>query len=126
MCPIHVACLVLCLSPKGKVLLISLIFRKGDRLDPRSWRPITLLNVDYKLGARVVAGRLLKVIHLITAKDQTCGVPGGLVGENLAIIRDVVSFTSRIRVPLVILLLDQEKAFDRVNWGFMHATLGIE
>jgi len=45
--------------------LISLIFKKGDR-------PITLLNVDYKLAARVVAGRLLKVIHLIVAKDQTC------------------------------------------------------
>ena len=45
--------------------LISLIFKKGDR-------PITLLNVDYKLAARVVAGRLLKVIHLILAKDQTC------------------------------------------------------
>ena len=33
--------------------LISLIFKKGDRLDPRNWRPITLLNVDYKLAARV-------------------------------------------------------------------------
>lgn len=26
--------------------VISLIFKKGDRLDPRYWRPITLLNVD--------------------------------------------------------------------------------
>ena len=54
-----------------------MIFIKGDRLDPRSWRLITLLNVDYKLAARVVPGHLLKVIHLIVAKDQTCGVPGG-------------------------------------------------
>ena len=28
--------------------LISLIFKKGDRLDPRNWRPITLVNADYK------------------------------------------------------------------------------
>ena len=65
--------------------LISLIFKKGDCLDPRNWRPITLLNVDYKLAARVVAGRLLKVIHLIVAKDQTCGVPGRFIGENVSI-----------------------------------------
>ena len=95
--------------------LISLNFKKGDRLDPRSWRPITLLDVDYKLAARVVAGRLLKVIHLIVAKDQTCGVPGRFIGENLYIICDVVSFASRTGIPLVIMSLDQEKAFDRVD-----------
>ena len=32
--------------------LISLIFKKGDCLDPRNWRPITLLNVDYKLASK--------------------------------------------------------------------------
>ena len=104
--------------------LISLIFKKGDRLDPRNWRPITLLNVDYKLAARVVAGRLLKVIHLIVVKDTGCGVPGRYIGENVSIIRDVVSFASRTGVPLAILSLDQGKAFDRVDWGFMRATLG--
>ena len=95
--------------------LISLIFKKGDRLDPRNWRPITLLNVDYKLAARVVAGRLLKVIHLIVVKDTGCGVPGRYIGENVSSIRDVVSFASRTGVPLAILSLDQGKAFDRVD-----------
>ena len=45
--------------------VISLSFKKGDRLDPRNWRPITLLNVNYKLASRAIAGRLLKVIHLL-------------------------------------------------------------
>ena len=50
--------------------VISLTFTKGDRLDPRNWRPITLLNVDYKIASRVIAGHLLKVIHLVVDKDQ--------------------------------------------------------
>ena len=103
--------------------VISLSFKKGDRLDMRNWRPISLLNVDYKLAARAVAARLLKVIHLIVAKDQTCGVPGRYIGENVAFLRDVVSYATTFDAPVVILSLDQEKAFDRVDWNFMHSTL---
>ena len=57
-------------------------------------------------------------------KDQTCSVPRRFIGENVAIVLDVISFESGTGVPLAILSLDQEKAFDRVDWGFMHATLG--
>ena len=49
--------------------------RKSDRLDRKNWRPITLLNVDYKLCARTLAGRLLRVIHYVVEKD----------GETMAI-----------------------------------------
>ena len=77
-------------------------------MDPRNWRPITLLNVDYKLASRAIAGRLLKVIHLLVAEDQTYGVPGRLIGENVALLRGVVSFASSSRTPVAILSLDQE------------------
>ena len=80
--------------------VISLSFKKGDRLDPRNWRPITLLNVDYKLAAPVIAGRLLKVIHLVVDKGQTCGVAGRFIGENVALLRDVANMP-RPLVPLL-------------------------
>ena len=38
--------------------VISLLFKKGDRLDSRNWCPISLLNVDYKTASRVITGRL--------------------------------------------------------------------
>ena len=102
---------------------LSLSFKKGDRIDPRNWRPISLLNVDYKLTSRVLAGRLLKVIHLVVADDQTCGVPGRYIGENVAFLRDAVHYASFSGQPVAILSLDQEKAFDRVDWGFKRSTL---
>ena len=102
--------------------VISLSFKRGDRLHPRNWRPITLLNVDYKLASQVIAGHLLKIIHLVVDKDQTCGVPGRFIGENVALLRDVIDYASS-DTPIAILSLVQEKAFDRVDWSFMRATL---
>lgn len=103
--------------------IISLSFKKGDRLDIRNWRLISLLNVDYKLASRAIAGRLLKVIHLVVQRDQTCGVPGRFIGENVAFLRDVVDFATVSNSPVALFSLDQEKAFDRVEWSFMRDTL---
>ena len=111
------------LSKSQKHGLISLIYKKGDRLDCKNWRPITLLNVDYKVCARALAGRLLKVLEFVVAPDQTCGVPGRYIGENVAFLRDVVSYASESNCPLAVLSLDQEKAFDRVDWSFLYSTL---
>ena len=38
--------------------VISLTFKKGDRLDAGNWQPISLVNVDYKIASRAIAGRL--------------------------------------------------------------------
>ena len=81
------------------------------------------MNADYNIASRSIAARLLKVIHLIVSKDQTCGVPGRFIGDNVAFFRDVVDFCTSSGVPAALLSVDQEKAFDRVDWSFLRSTL---
>ena len=111
------------LTLSQKEALISLIFKKGDKLEHNNWRPISLLNVDYKLCARALAGRLLKVLHHGILQDQTCGVKGRFIGENVAFLRDISIVAKQLNLPAAILSLDQEKVFDRVDWGFLLSTL---
>ena len=91
------------LSPSQRSGVISLSFKKGDRLDPKNWRPISLLGIDYKIASPAIAGRLLKVIEHVVAPEQTCGVPGRYIGENVAFLRDVVSFATSSGTPVAIL-----------------------
>ena len=103
--------------------LIILLFKKGDRLQTKNWRPISLLNVDYKIATRAMAGRLLAVIASVVSPDQTCGVPGRTISENLALLRDTIDYAEMENQPVAFLSLDQEKAFDRVDWNFLSRTL---
>ena len=93
-------------------------------MDPRNWWATTLLNLDYNLASQTIASQLLKVIHLLVAVDQTCGVPGHFIGENVAL-RDVVPFASSSGAPVTLVSLHQEKAFDCVDWSFMWSTLVV-
>lgn len=111
------------LSRSQRHSIISLSFKKDDRLDPKNWRPMSLLNVDYKIASRAIAGRLRKVIHQGVGPDQTCGVPGRFIGEKVAFLRDVVDYCTSSGQPGLILSLDQEKAFNRVDWSFLHLVL---
>ena len=99
-----------------RTALISLIFKKGDRLEHKNWRPISLLNVDYKICTRTVVGRLLGVLHHVILPNQTCSVWGRFISETLLFSETL--WTSLRKLASPILSLDQEKAFDRVDWGF--------
>ena len=65
----------LCPSMKGRVT--RLIFKKrGDVKHLKNWRPISLLNVDYKIISKAITLLLSKVLEHIIQPDKTCSVPG--------------------------------------------------
>ena len=111
------------LSLSQRTGIITLLYKKGDKLDPKNWRPITLLCTDYKILAKVLTGRLAKVISHVVSPCQTCGVPGRFSGEVVRLIQDCIDYANSTNLGGALLSLDQEKAFDRVDWAFMHKIL---
>ena len=111
------------LSESMRIAILSLIHKKNDPCSLKNWRPISLLNVDYKIGTKALASRLKRVLPLLLNSDQTCSVPGRSIFENLMLFRDVFDYCDMKDLSLAIVKIDQEKAFDRVSWPFLLKVL---
>ena len=95
---------------------ISLIPKKGkNRLLLKNWRPIMLLNVDYKILSKAMANRLKIVLPDIIDPDQTGFTKGKDITENLRKMLDVMEIALTRKLPAIIVFVDFEKAFDRVD-----------
>ena len=75
--------------------IISLIPQKfKDKTMLENLRPISLLNVDYKIVTKAIAKRLEKVLPSIINPDQTGYVKGRYIGENVRLIQDIIEHTN--------------------------------
>ena len=102
---------------------VTQLYKKGTRDDPRNYRPITLLNGDYKILTRILAKRMLDIATQFVSDDQIGFVPRTFIGESHMLIRLMQAHLEHIDEGGILLFLDLEKAFDRCSWSYMHSAL---
>jgi hypothetical protein len=104
---------------------ISMLYKKGDREDTRNYRPITLLNTDYKIFTRILAKRMLRAVHEFVSETQKGFVPGVFIAEATQMLRIIEAYINEDPETRegAFLFLDMEKAFDRVSYEFINKGL---
>ena len=111
-----------CAFSKGKMfdsgllgIIVMIPKRDRDSRFLKNLRPISLLNSDYKLIAKVLAERmkpkLLRIIHT----DQTGFLKGRRSCANIRCVLDLIDYIDRQSEEGVILSVDYEKCFDRIE-----------
>ena len=122
--------MVNCCYDKGEMsisqkrgLFITIPKKDKDPLFLKNWRPISLLNVDYKIIAKAIASRLKTYMPSIIAGDQTGFLKDRFIGENIRALFDIIDYTQEKQLPGLLLFVDFEKAFDSIEWSFLHKTL---
>ncbi|CAM4517983.1 unnamed protein product [Lepidochelys kempii] len=103
--------------------MLTLFPKKGDLYNLRNWCPVSLLSMDYKVVAKAISLRLGSVLVDMVHPDQTYTVLGCSIFNNLYLVRDLLELGCRDGLSFALLSLDQEKAFDRVDHGYLLSTL---
>ena len=110
-----------CTQREGIITCIPKGEKRRDLI--KNWRPISILNVVYKIGSPAIANRIKTMLPELINEDQTGFMSGRYIGDNLRLIYDMIAYLKGKNLPGLLLNIDFEKAFDSVDWKFMFKVL---
>lgn len=110
--------------PSWKDAVISIIPKEGkDKLECGSYRPLSILNVDYRLFTSIMSRRMEEFLPNLINQDQSGFIRQRQTQDNIRRTLQVMNYIKKNKLKSMILSLDAEKAFDSVNWTYLYKVL---
>jgi hypothetical protein len=85
-----------------------------------------MLNVNFKIFTKVLANRITSVACRVTKPLQSAFLPGRYILEGVVVLHETIHELKRKKQKGLILKLDFEKAYDKVNWDFLQQVLRMK
>jgi hypothetical protein len=103
--------------------LVTLIPKIDNPTDMRNVRPICLLNVCYKIITKVLTNRLASCITTVISSNQNGFIKGRYIMDGVVSLNEILHEVKKRKHSGVILKIDFEKAYDKVNWQFLYCMM---
>lgn len=91
----------------------------------KHFRPISLCNVSFKVVNKVLVNRLKQLLPAVVSPTQSSFIPGRHITDNIVVCQEMIHTlrNKRGKHGEMILKVDLEKAYDRLEWQFIRETL---
>ncbi|KAJ9532926.1 hypothetical protein QJQ45_011023 [Haematococcus lacustris] len=105
------------------------ISKSGNATSPANYRPITLLNTDYRVLARVLNARLVGVLGDSIGPEQSAFLPNRLIGDNIHFLQLLPAALRAQQVmpglpsSAAVAFIDFAKAYDTISRPFLYAVI---
>ncbi|OAE26838.1 hypothetical protein AXG93_1429s1030 [Marchantia polymorpha subsp. ruderalis] len=99
--------------------MIRLIPKTVNKASLKDWRPLTMLTTDYKIIARILAGRLQMLLQKVVSPQQTGFIKGRHMLDNVLALWMAQDAARTYKRQGMFVKLDFEKAYDRVEHNYL-------
>jgi hypothetical protein len=103
--------------------MISLMPKLRESNNIKQYMPICLLNVDYKWFTKVFTMRLTPYAEKLISNTQIAFISGRYILEGVILLHEILHELRVKKLKGIVLKLDFEKAYDKVQWEFMMDVL---
>ena len=100
--------------------IISLMEKPNkDLLELKNWRPLSLLNTDYKILSKILATRLSKILPKIVHEDQSGFIMQRSMSDNIMELTSLVQWCNNQEIEALLVSYDFAKAFDHAEYNIL-------
>jgi len=98
---------------------MCLIYKKKDLNEISNYRPITLLNTDYKLLTKAMALQLMEKVQTVVHEDQAGFISKRSIFNHIRLAKTIINYAKIAKEDGTIITLDQEKAYDKIRHDYL-------